>query len=138
MTTKFIIDNWYLFAMAAAIIVMLLLEPIRQRHSGIRSVSALELPRLLRDDALILDVSEPHEFKKGHIARSMNVPLKKLSADTAPLQKKKGKTIIVTCRTGNRSSTAARLLSKNGFEHVYTLAGGLLSWEKEKLPIEKG
>ncbi len=138
MTTKFIIDNWYLFAMAAAIVVMLLLEPLRTRRSGIKSVSALELPRLLRDDALIVDVSEPHEFKKGHIARSLNVPLKKLSSDNVALKKNKDKTIIITCRTGNRSSTAARALSKQGFERVYTLAGGVLSWEKEKLPIEKG
>ncbi len=138
MTTQFVLDNWYLFAMAAAIIVMLLMEPIRQRASGIRAVSALELPALLRDDAVIVDVSEPHEYKKSHIPNSINVPLKKLSGDLGKLEKNKTKTVVLTCRAGNRSATAARLLTKKGFESVYTLAGGLLAWEKENFPMEKG
>jgi rhodanese-related sulfurtransferase len=138
MTVQFVIDNWYLFAMAAAIIVMLLSEPIRRRASGIRSVSALELPPLLRDDAVILDVSEPHEFKKSHIPNSVNIPLKKLSGDLGKLGKNKSKTIVIICRAGNRSAAAARLLTKQGFESVYTLAGGLLAWEKEKFPMERG
>ena len=91
MNIDFVINNWYLFALAAVIVVMLLLEPIRQRMSGVRSVSALEMPRLLRDEAIILDISEPHEFKKAHIPHSVNIPLKKLSTNLGTLGKKKNK-----------------------------------------------
>ncbi len=138
MTVEFVINNWYLFAIAAGIVVMLLMDPIRNHFSTVRSVSALQLPQLLREDAVIVDVSEPNEFKKGHIPKSLNIPLKKLNDQIDTFKKKKVTNVIIACRTGNRSSAAARVLTKHGFENVFTLSGGLLSWEKENLPMDKG
>jgi rhodanese-related sulfurtransferase len=138
MSTEFIIENWYLFAALVVILGLLIADPIRKRASGVRSVSALEFPQLTRDDALVVDVGEPHEYKKGHIPHAINVPLKALTKDHSKLTKHKNKTIVVTCRAGNRSESAARFLTKNGYENVYTLSGGMLAWEKENLPIDKG
>ncbi len=138
MTLDFVIRNWYLFAALVAILLLLLADPIRKRASGVRSVSPLQLPQLTRDDAVIVDVGEPHEYKKGHLPKAQNVPLKSLLKDHSAFNKHKSKTVVVTCRAGNRADTAARHLIKNGFENVYTLAGGMLSWEKENLPVEKG
>jgi len=47
----------------------------------------------------------------------------------------KSKTILIYCRSGNRSVAGARLLSENGFT-VVNMNGGLLEWESEKLPVE--
>lgn len=138
MSVEFIIKNWYLFAALVVILGLLIADPIRKKAAGVRSVSVLEFPQLTRDDALVVDVGEPHEFKKGHIPRALNLPLKTLTKDQAKLTKYKNKTIVVTCRAGNRSESAARFLSKNGFENVYTLSGGMLAWEKENLPVDKG
>jgi len=124
--------------MLVGIILLLAMDPIRRRGTGIRSVSPLEFPRLTRDPHIVLDVSEPAEFKKGHLPESLNVPLKKLDQEIARLDKHKNKTVLVTCRSGNRSASAARALIKQGFEHVYTLEGGLLAWEKENLPVHRG
>ncbi|MDH3639125.1 MAG: rhodanese-like domain-containing protein [Gammaproteobacteria bacterium] len=138
MSLDFIARNWYLFAMLVGIIALLAVDPIRRRGSGVRSVSPLELPKLTRDPYIILDVSEPAEFKNGHLPESLNVPTKKLDQEIARLDKHKKKTVVVTCRSGNRSASAARTLIKHGFENVYTLQGGLLSWEKENLPVHRG
>ena len=138
MSTEFIIENWYLFAALVVILGLLIADPIRKRASGVRSVSPLEFPQLTRDDALVVDVGEPHEYKKGHIAHAVNMPLKSLMKDQSKLTKHKSKTIVVTCRAGNRSESAARFLTKNGYEDVYTLSGGMLAWEKEYLPVDKG
>jgi rhodanese-related sulfurtransferase len=43
----------------------------------------------------------------------------------------------VSCRSGNRSVKGAVVLRKHGFQAVYSLAGGLVGWQRENLPIEK-
>lgn len=137
MSLDFVARNWYLFALLFGIIVLLAVDPLRRRSGGVRSVSPLELPQLTRDPSVIVDVSEPHEFKKGHIPEATNIPVKNLEREMQRLNKHKKKTVIVTCRTGNRSAGAARLLAKHGFENVYMLEGGLLSWKKENLPVHR-
>ncbi len=138
MSFDFVARNWYLFAMLVVIVVLLAMDPIRRRGSGIRSVGPMQVPKLTREPHLILDVSEPAEFKAGHIPEATNVPLKKLDQEAGRLAKHKGKNVVVTCRSGNRSISAARTLVKLGFENVYTLEGGLLSWQKENLPVQRG
>lgn len=134
----FVQKNWYLFLAVAVIVGLLFADTIRRRAAGVRAVSAMQLPQLTRDDAIIVDVCEPGEYKKGHIPQAVNLPLKKLLSDHSTLEKHKTSNVILACRMGNRSESAARHLAKHGFEHVYTLAGGMTSWEKENLPLERG
>ena len=129
--------NWELFLLLAVIVGMLIWDFVRRAVSGVRRVSPLQLPQLTREPTVLLDISEPGDYKKGHIPNAINVPFKKLGEDKN-LEKHKDKNVVVVCRTGNRSSSAARYLVKNGFENVYTLSGGMVAWGKEKLPLEKG
>jgi len=134
---EFAIRNWELFLLLVVIIGLLGWDIVRRQMSGVRSVSALQLPQLTRDPTLLLDISEPGDFKKGHIPNAINVPLKKLREDKN-LEKHKNKNVVVICRAGNRAVSAARYLLKNGFENVYSLSGGMMAWGKEKLPVQKG
>ena len=45
---------------------------------------------------------------------------------------------MLTCENGNNSRKAVSVLQKNDFSNIYTLNGGLASWRKENLPLEKG
>ena len=65
-------------------------------------------------DTYIIDVREDYEYKSGHLPNSYNN-----FSHTS--------TIIVYCRSGNRSSTAANLLIKLGYENVYDM-GGITNW----------
>lgn len=138
MFTDFVIENWYLFALLVVIIGMLIAEPIIRQASGVKSVSVLEMPQLTRDKSIIVDVSEPADYKKSHIPDAVNMPAKSLSKDPKPIEKHKNKNVILVCRMGNKSQSVAKQLLKNGFEKVYVVSGGMAAWQKENLPVKRG
>ena len=82
----------------------------------------------------VLDVRQPAEWRHGHIRGSHNVPLMHLKSHVATLPR--DKTIVTVCASGHRSNVAARTLRRNGFE-VENLKGGIHSWTKTGLPIER-
>ena len=87
----------------------------------------------------LLDVREPEEFtgELGHVAGSILIPLKELPARIGELEPYKDRDIVVICRAGVRSTTAAALLTGLGFEHVANLKGGMVEWDDQKLPVER-
>lgn len=89
------------------------------------NISNEELQNIIKNnkDALILDVRTPGEFSSGHIPKLKNIPVQELSSQVGNLDAYKDDDIIVYCASGARSSSAANLLSKNGFNKVYNLGG---------------
>jgi len=89
--------------------------------------------------SLLLDVREPDEFtgELGHIPGSRLIPLKELPARIHELEAYKDKDVIVICRAGVRSTTAAAILTGLGFEHLSNLKGGMLDWDEQNLPVER-
>ena len=137
MYLEFVKLNWHLFAALVAIIALLAFEPLRKRQGGIRSVSADDLPRVMRDEnVFVLDVSDAREYAGSHIPKARNVPLNRLETDIQTINKFKSRPVVVCCRVGNRSSKAAGILRKHGFSNIRTLQGGTAAWIKENLPVE--
>ncbi|MDD9856726.1 MAG: rhodanese-like domain-containing protein [Gammaproteobacteria bacterium] len=131
----FMLAYWYLFAMLAAVILLLAFNP----GAGTRKVSPLQLPQLqTRESAVVVDVCEPEAFKQGHIEQAINLPLGQIKDKIAKLNKHKSKPIIVACQNGSRSARAVSILRRNEFNQVYILEGGLAAWKKENLPLVKG
>ncbi len=87
-----------------------------------------------KNKVFLLDVRTPEEYKEEHIPESYLIPIDSLpnQIDKIPKEKK----IIIYCRSGMRSASASRLLSSLGYE-VYNITGGIKSWKKEGLPVEK-
>ncbi len=134
---EFILQNWALIAGITFITFMLLLEPLRMRMSGIQSATVFDAVTLSNHDgAIFVDVREKKETAVGVINGAYRAPLSSFDKDSVQLDKFKDKPVIVYCRTGNRSRSAAGKLSKKGFNRVYNLSGGILAWQKEKLPLE--
>ncbi len=139
MEAEFIAQNWYLFLALVVIVFLIAMEPMRKRASGVKPISAIELPQLIsHESGVVVDVGEPNEFKNGHIPNAMNIPVAQLDSNIKKLQKHKEKPVILICRTGQRSTKAANILKKQEFTNLYTLTGGLAAWQKENLPLEKG
>ena len=65
-------------------------------------------------NAMIVDVRTPEEYKAKHIPGARNFPLQSLTKDFKKLPR--NKKIILYCRSGNRSSTAAKFLKQQGYE----------------------
>ena len=83
---------------------------------------------------LILDVRQPDEFRTGHINGAKLIPLNELHRRIDELPK--GREIICICATGNRSTSASKILMKEGFT-VFNAQGGMFAWRRAKLPIQK-
>ncbi|WP_457625537.1 rhodanese-like domain-containing protein [Persephonella sp.] len=103
--------------------------------ANFENLSPKEIYQFIRkEDVIILDVRTPEEAEtEGKIPASILIPLDSLRNNIKKLDK--DKKIIVYCRSGNRSVSAARVLSSLGFK-VYNMKGGINSWKSEGLPIE--
>ena len=138
MFLEFLNDSWYLFAALAMVLGMLGMTYLTQMIYKIKTVNAAQAIGLINhDDAVVVDVCEPAEFQTGHLPNAINMPLTKLAGNLGALNKHKNKPIIIACRSGNRSVKGAITLKKGGFDNVYSLAGGLVAWQKENLPVER-
>jgi rhodanese-related sulfurtransferase len=138
MPVQFVISNILPITIAFISGVMLLWSFFGNRFRGVKEVDppgALQL--INHKDAIVLDVRERSEYDAGHVLNSKFIPLGKLKERMGELEKYKDHPIVVICRSGNRSGTACFLLAKQGFAQAYNLAGGVLAWQKNKLPLEK-
>ncbi len=74
----------------------------------------------------VLDVREPSEWREGHIEGAINIPFHQLAShiDDVP----SNKPVAAVCGGGNRSSIAASILKREGFEPV-NVVGGMDAWK---------
>ena len=86
-------------------------------------------------NVVVLDVREQAEYDAGHIPGVRLIPLGQVAARLNEIPK--DKTVIVTCRTGNRSAEAARILREKGYTNIHNMAGGIVAWEKARYPVER-
>lgn len=139
MYLEFLTQNWFLFAMLAAILLLLVFDPGGSRAAGgTRKITAARLPQIqARESAVVVDVRSNEEFKKGHIEQSINLPLDTLADNLKKLNKYRGKPLILVCQAGMKAGKAAATLRKNEFTDLYMLDGGIGAWIKENMPLAK-
>ncbi len=102
----------------------------------IKNVSAQEFKVLVASgNGIVLDVRTPEEVASGKIenASTLNYYDKDFESKLAFIQK--DKPVYVYCKSGGRSSKAAKILTELGQFEVYNLSGGMRAWEKAKLPV---
>jgi hydroxyacylglutathione hydrolase len=63
----------------------------------------------------------------------LGIPLNRLVENLKTLPK--NRPLLVYCAGGYRSSIAASLLQRNGFDRVAEIAGGLAAWEAARMPV---
>ena len=80
---------------------------------------------LVRDGAVLLDVREPNEWNAGHAPQAAHPPLGRISE--AAKKVTGGKWVVVVCRSGNRSKSAAKAMISMGYAAV-NLSGGMTAW----------
>ncbi|NVD08590.1 rhodanese-like domain-containing protein [Vibrio sp. JPW-9-11-11] len=76
----------------------------------------------IKQGALVVDVRTPQEFQAGHLDNAVNYPLAELHQHFDQIAK--DQTVVVYCRSGNRSGQAMQYLKAQGFNQVHN-AGGL-------------
>jgi rhodanese-related sulfurtransferase len=106
--------------------------------TGYREVTAQEGAALIAElSPLVLDVRTPGEFAAGHLAGAKLIPVQVLQSEIAQLDAYRDRPVFVYCRSGNRSTVAAKMLMDRGFPTVINLRRGLTEWEQAGLPVTR-
>ncbi len=79
----------------------------------------------------IIDVREPREFQRGHIAEANLIPLPRLLSGGEELSADRA--VVFVCRSGRRSKRAAFWFASRAGDGVMVLEGGMLAWEARGL-----
>lgn len=92
-----------------------------------RLISPEEAYEMMTDDVIILDVRTQGEYDEGHIENAILLPVDHIQDGKLDLLPDMNQTILVYCRSGNRSCTASRALVEAGYTGVYDF-GGIIDW----------
>lgn len=106
-----------------------------QKFSTLGPAAAISV--INKESAVLVDIREMNEVKSGMLTDAIHIPLTSIGKRISELDKFKDQSVLVYCRSGNRSTGVCRTLSNRGFEKVYNLAGGIMAWEDAHLPISK-
>ena len=81
-------------------------------------------------DYILVDVRTLEEYESGHIQDAKHFDFYSESFQKAILSLDKSASIILYCRTQNRSTKTANYLKENGYKEITVLQGGITSWVK--------
>lgn len=90
-----------------------------------------------RQNAIILDIRNEDDFRKGHIPGSINIPYARLTERANELERHREAPLIIVCNMGNHASAAGRLLKNQEFAQVARIRGGIQAWRAENLPVSR-
>ncbi|MEM8535729.1 MAG: rhodanese-like domain-containing protein [Chloroflexota bacterium] len=86
-------------------------------------------------DVLVLDVREIDEYTAGHIPGVTHIPMNDVPARLQEIPT--DKTVILTCRSGNRSAQVTSFLEGQGYTRVHNMQGGILAWQEAGYSVER-
>ena len=115
------------------LVVVLLLggcaPELEEGEAEYKKITAEEAKEIMdTEEVIILDVRTPEEYKEEHIEGALLIPdyeHENLAESELPDKDKK---ILVYCRSGNRSKSAAKTLIDMEYKNVYDF-GGIRSWK---------
>ncbi len=87
-----------------------------------------------RDDVLLIDVREQWEYDEAHIPNITLIPMGDVPNRLTEIPT--DKTVIVTCRSGNRSGQITDFLRQQGYDNVHNMSGGIVAWQQAGYAVE--
>jgi len=86
---------------------------------------------------VVLDVRTPAEFAEGHIEGASLVDFEAPTFADEIAKLDPSADYLVYCRSGNRSGQAVAVMQSLGFENIWDLDGGVITWSGEGRPLVK-
>lgn len=119
----------YIFLIIAIIV---LIGCSKTNDSGYNKISAQTGSTMLEENSkiVLIDVRTKEEYDSGHIQGSILIPHDEIADKIKDVVPKKSTPIIVYCRSGSRSKTAANTLIELGYSEIYDM-GGIIDWPYE-------
>ena len=118
--------------LAVLLALALLLTGCGGGKADYQQISQDEAYRMMQEETVVLlDVREQSEYDAGHIPDAVLLPVGSIGEESAAaVIPEKDTAVLVYCRSGNRSKTAAAALAELGYTAVYEF-GGINSWPYE-------
>lgn len=94
----------------------------------VRQISAVEMHAMVTgaDPLHLVDVRAVSEFESAHIEGAINIPAPEIRTRFDELDRRVP--VALTCGTGHRSSMAASILLRHGFQEVINVGGGMMGY----------
>ena len=96
-----------------------------------------ELQRRLQSEPppFLLDVREPWEYARGHIAGAHLIPLGQLEERVGEVPA--DRPVLAVCHVGQRSLLASLYLKRRGYSEVTNVDGGIAAWVERGFPLSR-
>lgn len=102
---------------------------------GVRNLTPKETFKLCGEGAMIVDVRESYlnNFKMFNVGNVICLPYSELAGSYSDLPG--DKLLIFADAVGLRSRESVLFMNENGYENAYNMAGGIVDWERDGLPL---
>jgi thioredoxin len=112
-----------------------LVDPVLPRAEG--AIKALELAQLVKEGSVsLVDARDAGAFGRAHLPGATNIPAEEIETRLAELHMLASPPVLY-CRSGDKTKELAAKLAEQGMPVAF-LEGGILAWESEALPIQRG
>ncbi len=123
------------FATLLSLVVFNEVKSATQRFVSLTPAAAVQL--MNTEDVVIVDLREPAETVGGKITKAVQIPFSAMTQRVSELEKYKEKTVLLYDKTGARTASVCKTLTKNGFNKVFSLSGGIVAWQEAHMPLSK-
>lgn len=110
--------------------------------SGAKAVADIEsaspeqfAEKIELENTLLVDVRTPAETAEAKIEGAIEINFNAADFEAQISQLPEDKTILLYCRSGNRSGQAATILENLDYEKLVNLEGGMIAWKAEGRPV---
>jgi adenylyltransferase/sulfurtransferase len=110
--------------------------------ASVRKISVDSAHDLMQRGIPMVDVREAAELVEASVPGALHVPLGEIERDGIAALERRGlsprgsDTVLMFCRSGNRSGIAARLLAPDFGDRLVNVEGGMLAWIERGLPLQ--
>lgn len=115
--------------------LLAMVEPFLPRQEG--ALKARELAELLKQGAVVpVDVRDAAAYGRAHLPKAKSLPIEEIETRLAELFMLPGQPVLYD-RAGEKTKALVDAMAESGTPLAF-LEGGILAWEAEGLPIERG
>ena len=104
-----------------------------------QTIGTDEAKKLIEQGVRVIDVRQPEEWQRGHIAQATLVPISGIYSFGQALKDlnlPEDEEVIFVCASGQRSATACEIALVAGLKKVSNLANGMHGWLNRNYPID--
>ena len=135
---KFLIFIGENFMAVVFLISLIIILVFYERKKGGTKIDASELTRLInKEEPYVFDLRSSSEFDSGTVSGAVNIQSTDLVKGNAQFKAKEEDKIVLICKTGSNSSSAAANLKREGFTNISVLSGGMMGWVQGGMPLAK-